>query len=118
MKEAWTAATPIPATFRALVAFVVLAAQVGAAGAGILDAGKGVSTASHFEDGGTNLHFAHNEADCFLCRAQHLDNAAPFDPAPEHFVSGGGEPGFANAARGFARAASALHQSRAPPQIV
>lgn len=118
MKEAWAAATPIPATVRALVAFVVLAAQVGLAGAAILEAGKGVSTASHFEDGGTNLHFAHNEADCFMCRAQHLDNAALFNPAPECFVSEAAEPCISNGAREFADAPSALHLSRAPPEIV
>lgn len=116
--KAWTAATPISATFRAMVAFVVLAAQLGVAGAGVLDAREGVSAASHLEQGGTNLHFAHNEADCFMCRAQHMEDAAPVNPGPECPVTQEAESSGSSATRGFADAVSSPHKSRAPPAIV
>ncbi len=72
-------ATTVFSTIRLVAALVVLAAQFGMAGAGVLDGREGASAASHLESGGTNLHFAHNEADCFMCRAQHLGDAAPIN---------------------------------------
>lgn len=82
MKTRLPAVTTIFSTIRMVAAFVVLAAQFGVVGAGVLDGREGASAASHFENGGTNLHFAHNEADCFMCRAQHLGDAAPFNIEP------------------------------------
>ncbi len=71
-----------------MAGFVALFAQLGIAGASVIDSQNGANAAAHFESGGTDLHYAHHEADCFLCRAQHLGDAAPFNvhahglPAP------------------------------------
>jgi hypothetical protein len=103
---------------RMLAAFVVLIAQVGVAGASVLDAREGASAASHLEQGGTNLHFAHNEADCFLCRAQHIGDATPFNATPLDAAPSILQPVEAAPKQ---LAVSALHSSntsRAPPSRV
>lgn len=114
MRRARTTPTQILATIRALVAFVVLVAQVGIVGAGVLDGREGASAASHFENGGTELHFAHNEADCFMCRAQHLNNAAPFDPQASLEVIPVAPQLHVSVVEANAAIASSL-RSRAPP---
>jgi hypothetical protein len=111
-------ATPIFSTLRALIAMVVIVAQVGVAGAGVLDAREGVSAASHLENSGTNLHFAHNEADCFMCRAQHLGDSAPLDIAPERISPANAQASMAEGARVAVSAPTSPQQSRAPPRIV
>lgn len=101
-----------------MAAFVVLIAQVGLVGASVADGREGASAASHFESGGTNLHFAHNEADCFMCRAQHLGDAAPFTAAPLNETPAF-SPGIAIAAAQFvALRLASSNTSRAPPSSV
>ena len=36
------------------------------------EASRGASAASHVEDAGTSLHYAHDAGDCLLCAAQQL----------------------------------------------
>ncbi len=105
-------------TIRLLVAFVALGAQAGVIGSGVLDARNGANAASHFESSGTNLHFAHNEADCFMCRAQHLGDAAPISASATTAV-GSVTGGLVYTVREFFSSARVdLKQSRAPPAIV
>ena len=118
MKLPRSTAIPIVSTLRALIAMVVLVAQVGVAGAGVLDAREGSSAASHLENSGTNLHFAHNEADCFMCRAQHLGDSAPLDIGAEQILPANAQASVAERARAAVSAQTFPQQSRAPPRIV
>ena len=101
-----------------MAAFVVLIAQFGLVGAGVADGRQGASAASHLESGGTNLHFAHNEADCFMCRAQHLGDGTPFS-APALNEAPVLSPIIAIAGAQFvARRLLSSNTSRAPPSGV
>ena len=118
MRRPRTTTTRILSTIRILIAVVVLVAQVGVAGAGVLDAREGASAASHLENSGINLHFAHNEADCFMCRAQHLGDSAQLDIAPEQILPANAQASVAERARAAVSAQTSPQQSRAPPRIV
>ena len=101
-----------------MAAFVALFAQIGIVGAGVMDGREGASAASHLETGGTNLHFAHNEADCYMCRAQHLGDAAPF-----HAVSVRQDVEIVREViavqfHAVAAATESTNTSRAPPSVV
>lgn len=103
---------------RLMAALIVLTAQVGIAGAGVLDGHKGASAASHLESGGTNLHFAHNEATCFMCRAQHMGDAVPFSIEPPPSVPVMLENDLARSIRIAAAAQHVSNATRAPPAAV
>ena len=118
MKRPNTANRSLRSAIRIMAAFVVAIAQIGIAGASVLDAREGASAASHFEAGGTSLHFAHNEADCFMCRAQHLGDATPFQPAPLH-TSGEHSTVVASRSEQFVDIGQrSSNSSRAPPSSV
>lgn len=87
-------------------------------GAGALDARNGASAAAHFEQGGTNLHFAHNDADCLLCRAQHLGDASPFSVEVLPQQTPVAAPLISGDARIVTLDWNASRQSRAPPATV
>ena len=118
MRICYSAAAPVRTTIRLVAALVVLAAQAGVVGAGVLDAREGASAASHLESGGTNLHFAHNEADCYMCRAQHIGDSAPFsiEPAPSLALHADGIA--SQPLQIVAAAHYSSNASRAPPAIV
>lgn len=108
----------LKSAIRMLVALVAIAAQAGAVGAGVLDAQKGASAASHFEAGGTNLHYAHSEATCYICRAQHSGDAVTSNAPVASELSPGS---VAIAARELdmpAIAPPSARHSRAPPANV
>jgi hypothetical protein len=118
MKRSRTAAHTILTAIRTMAAFVALVAQIGIAGAGVLDAREGASAASHLETGGTNLHFAHNEADCYMCRAQHLGDASPAQAQPlRHDITIVRET-IVLAALAVVSPETNSNTSRAPPSIV
>lgn len=99
---------------RMVAACVALAAQAGVVGATLLDAQKGVSAASHYEGGGTDLHFAHSEADCVMCRAQHLGDASPFNPEPARQLVAAA-PNIFVAVLALRASSTSSQHSRAPP---
>ena len=101
-----------------MAAFVALVAQIGIACAGILDAREGASAASHLETRGTNLHFAHNEADCFMCRAQHIGDAAPQNSEPPRYDIEIVRESLALEVQPVVASQAQSNASRAPPSIV
>ena len=103
---------------RLLAAIGVLVAQMGVIGAAAVDARNGASAASHLESGGTNLHYAHNEADCFMCRAQHLGDAAPLKFAPVFPEVSASSDAAERVYRAVTLAEKSPQRSRAPPPVV
>lgn len=103
---------------RMMATIVAVFAQLGVVGASVVDSQNGSSAAAHFESGGTDLHYAHNEADCFMCRAQHLGDAAPFNMHSPELPTLSSAAFAVRDEQIVAFSAAGLRNSRAPPATV
>ncbi|MBA3656961.1 MAG: hypothetical protein H0W69_06380 [Gemmatimonadaceae bacterium] len=118
MKQRFAVKLRFVTAIRMMAGFVALFAQLGIAGASVIDSQNGANAAAHFESGGTDLHYAHNEADCFMCRAQHLGDAAPFNVAAPGLPAPSGSSVAPRDEQVVAFSAAGPGNSRAPPATV
>ncbi len=101
-----------PAVFLAALAQIILGV------APLAETALGVNTAAHVEAAGTQLHHAHNDANCPACVAQHvLASAEPRHADP--FAIGRVTANAARSATDLSgRIADRATWSRAPPSLL